>query len=192
MCSHWACSAALRSAPLCPLALQAGGILTAVLGLLMCPWNLVSSTHGFVNTWLIGGSGQTHWGDVGNDGQAGQSHGAAWSRRKVVRLCAGSCAAKRLNCAKHCHPTPRHGLHHSSLPRPTAYQCPPTPLPGYSALLGPVIGIVMSDYFIVRQRQLDIDSLYSKGDKSIYWYKVRVLKSTRKTKRKDSVCDATT
>ncbi|KAG2437358.1 hypothetical protein HXX76_006013 [Chlamydomonas incerta] len=77
------------------ISFEAGGILTAVLGLLMCPWNLVSSTHGFVNTWLI----------------------------------------------------------------------------GYSALLGPVIGIVMSDYFIVRRRQLDIDSLYSKGEKSIYWYK---------------------
>ncbi|KAG2487231.1 hypothetical protein HYH03_014203 [Edaphochlamys debaryana] len=77
------------------LSFETGGILTAVLGLLMMPWKLVSSTHGFVNTWLI----------------------------------------------------------------------------GYSALLGPVIGIVMSDYFLIRNRQLDIDSLYTRGDKSIYWYK---------------------
>ncbi|GLI62361.1 hypothetical protein VaNZ11_004980 [Volvox africanus] len=77
------------------ISFEAGSFITAVLGLIMMPWNLVSSTHGFVNTWLI----------------------------------------------------------------------------GYSALLGPVIGIVMSDYFLVRNRQLDIDSLYTTGDRSIYWYK---------------------
>ncbi|GLC56096.1 hypothetical protein PLESTB_001063900 [Pleodorina starrii] len=77
------------------ISFEAGGLITAVLGLMMMPWKLVSSTHGFVNTWLI----------------------------------------------------------------------------GYSALLGPVIGIVMSDYFLVRNRNLDIDSLYSSGPKSMYWYK---------------------
>lgn len=30
----------------------------------------------------------------------------------------------------------------------------------------------MSDYWLVRGRKLDIDSLYSKGSNSIYWYKV--------------------
>lgn len=44
---------------------------------------------------------------------------------------------------------------------------------GYSALLGPVTGIVMADYFIVRGRTMDIDSLYRSGKDSIYWYKVR-------------------
>ncbi|GFR47711.1 hypothetical protein Agub_g9465, partial [Astrephomene gubernaculifera] len=77
------------------ISFEAGGLLTALLGLLLMPWRLVSSTHGFVNTWLI----------------------------------------------------------------------------GYSALLGPVIGIVMADYFIVRQRQLDIDALYSRGEQGAYWYK---------------------
>lgn len=42
---------------------------------------------------------------------------------------------------------------------------------GYSALLGPVTGIVMADYFIVRGRTMDIDSLYRSGKDSIYWYK---------------------
>lgn len=44
---------------------------------------------------------------------------------------------------------------------------------GYSALLGPVIGVVMSDYFVVRQRQLDVDALYSSDTSAAYWYKVR-------------------
>ncbi len=29
----------------------------------------------------------------------------------------------------------------------------------------------MSDYFLVRNRNLDIDALYSSGSKSMYWYK---------------------
>jgi NCS1 family nucleobase:cation symporter-1 len=45
-------------------------------------------------------------------------------------------------------------------------------LVGYSALLGPVIGVVMADYFLVRDRQLDIDSLYRYGEGGAYWYKV--------------------
>lgn len=32
---------------------------------------------------------------------------------------------------------------------------------GYSALLGPVIGIILVDYFLVRKTELDIDELYS-------------------------------
>ncbi|GAX80566.1 hypothetical protein CEUSTIGMA_g8003.t1 [Chlamydomonas eustigma] len=43
-------------------------------------------------------------------------------------------------------------------------------LVGYSALLGPVIGVVMSDYWIVRRTVLDIDSLYTYGTKGQYWY----------------------
>lgn len=46
-------------------------------------------------------------------------------------------------------------------------------LVGYSALLGPVIGVVMADYWLVRRCKLDVDSLYTKGEKSLYWYKVR-------------------
>jgi len=31
---------------------------------------------------------------------------------------------------------------------------------GYSALLGPVIGIILVDYFLIRKTQLDVDDLY--------------------------------
>jgi NCS1 family nucleobase:cation symporter-1 len=34
---------------------------------------------------------------------------------------------------------------------------------GYSALLGPVIGIILVDYFLVRKTQLDIDDLYRRN-----------------------------
>jgi hypothetical protein len=46
-------------------------------------------------------------------------------------------------------------------------------LVGYSIVLGPVIGVVMADYWLVRHRQLDIDALYRAGDGSAYWYQVR-------------------
>ncbi|KAF5827855.1 permease for cytosine/purines, uracil, thiamine, allantoin-domain-containing protein [Dunaliella salina] len=42
---------------------------------------------------------------------------------------------------------------------------------GYSVFLGPVIGIILSDYYIVRKRELDLDSLYQQGELSAYWYK---------------------
>ncbi len=53
---------------------QAGGIITAVLGLIMMPWKLVSSTHGFVNTWLIGEWG---WGRGGGGGKTCACRSAA-------------------------------------------------------------------------------------------------------------------
>jgi NCS1 family nucleobase:cation symporter-1 len=34
---------------------------------------------------------------------------------------------------------------------------------GYSALLGPVIGIILVDYFLVRKTELNVDDLYRKG-----------------------------
>lgn len=43
-------------------------------------------------------------------------------------------------------------------------------LVGYSALLGPVGGIVVADYFWVRGRQLDVDGLYASGLGSPYYY----------------------
>jgi NCS1 family nucleobase:cation symporter-1 len=39
---------------------------------------------------------------------------------------------------------------------------------GYSALLGPIGGIVISDYFIVRRTNIDLESLYQR--KGRYWY----------------------
>jgi NCS1 family nucleobase:cation symporter-1 len=38
----------------------------------------------------------------------------------------------------------------------------------YSSLLGPIGGIMIADYFILRKRQLDVKALYEKH--SIYWY----------------------
>jgi NCS1 family nucleobase:cation symporter-1 len=41
-------------------------------------------------------------------------------------------------------------------------------LVGYSGLLGPVAGIMVSDYFIIRSKQLDLESLYMRN--GIYEY----------------------
>ncbi|KAJ7557990.1 hypothetical protein O6H91_04G020200 [Diphasiastrum complanatum] len=71
-----------------------GGLLTAALGVLFQPWRLLQSTHGFINTWLI----------------------------------------------------------------------------GYSALLGPLGGIILADYYLLRHRHLDIDSLYSSSKEGPYWF----------------------
>ena len=39
---------------------------------------------------------------------------------------------------------------------------------GYSALLGPIAGILMVDYFLIRRTQLDVDELYREGGKYSY------------------------
>lgn len=36
--------------------------------------------------------------------------------------------------------------------------------------LGPVAGILLSDYHVVRRRQLDIDALYSAKRGAVYWF----------------------
>jgi NCS1 family nucleobase:cation symporter-1 len=46
-------------------------------------------------------------------------------------------------------------------------------LVAYSALLGPVVGVVLADYYLVRGRQLSIDELYSMSPSGQYWYQVR-------------------
>lgn len=38
----------------------------------------------------------------------------------------------------------------------------------YSSLLGPIGGIMIADYYLVRKRHLDVEALYTKN--SIYWY----------------------
>lgn len=45
-------------------------------------------------------------------------------------------------------------------------------LVAYSVLLGPVVGVVMTDYYIVRGRVLDVDALFSSSPKGAYWYQV--------------------
>ncbi len=42
-------------------------------------------------------------------------------------------------------------------------------LVGYSGLLGPVAGIMVADYFLIRHKKLDLESLYSRG--GIYEYR---------------------
>ena len=41
---------------------------------------------------------------------------------------------------------------------------------GYAALLGPVAGIMIADFFFIRKRRLDVDALYSMERDSSYWY----------------------
>jgi NCS1 family nucleobase:cation symporter-1 len=41
-------------------------------------------------------------------------------------------------------------------------------LVGYSGLLGPIAGVMISDYFLVRNRALDLDELYARG--GVYEY----------------------
>lgn len=41
---------------------------------------------------------------------------------------------------------------------------------GYAAFLGPIAGIMLADYFILRRQRLDIDDLFTDNAKSQYWY----------------------
>jgi len=76
------------------LSFRAGGLITAFLGMLVCPWRLVSSTNGFIFVWLV----------------------------------------------------------------------------GYSALLGPVAGILLADYWLLRSRVLDVDGLFSAQPSGPYYF----------------------
>ena len=69
------------------ISFRTGGLITAVVGLLMMPWKLLASSQGYIFTWLI----------------------------------------------------------------------------GYSALLGPIGGIMIVDYFILRGRNLNVNDLYRRG-----------------------------
>ncbi|WP_372369647.1 NCS1 family nucleobase:cation symporter-1 [Candidatus Uabimicrobium sp. HlEnr_7] len=69
-----------------------GGLITGVIGIIICPWNLIASTQGYIFTWLI----------------------------------------------------------------------------GYSALLGPIAGIVIADYFIVRKTQMNLAALYEENSEYSY------------------------
>jgi NCS1 family nucleobase:cation symporter-1 len=43
-------------------------------------------------------------------------------------------------------------------------------LVAYSSLLGPVIGVIIADFWLVRKRQLDVDGLYSDRPEGPYFY----------------------
>ena len=74
------------------ISFRTGGLITAVLGIVMMPWKLLSSSQGYIFTWLV----------------------------------------------------------------------------GYSALLGPIGGILIADYFVLRHRELDVDDLYRRGGRYEY------------------------
>ena len=74
------------------ISFRVGALITGVIGILIMPWKLISSTQGYIFTWLI----------------------------------------------------------------------------GYSALLGPVAGIMIADYWVVRRTRLDTPGLYLK--EGAYWY----------------------
>ncbi len=74
------------------ISFRTGGLITAFVGILMMPWKLLASSHGYIFTWLI----------------------------------------------------------------------------GYSALLGPIGGILVADYFVLRGRELDVDDLYRRGGRYEY------------------------
>lgn len=67
------------------ISFRTGGLITAIIGILIMPWKLVADPSGYIFTWLV----------------------------------------------------------------------------GYSALLGPIGGILIADYFVLRKRQLDLDALYN-------------------------------
>jgi NCS1 family nucleobase:cation symporter-1 len=41
----------------------------------------------------------------------------------------------------------------------------------YSALFGPILGVMLADYWVVRRRRLDVQTLYVTGESSEYWYR---------------------
>jgi NCS1 family nucleobase:cation symporter-1 len=44
-------------------------------------------------------------------------------------------------------------------------------LGGLGALLGPLFGIIVVDYYLVKRGQIEVDGLYREGTSSAYWYK---------------------
>jgi NCS1 family nucleobase:cation symporter-1 len=40
----------------------------------------------------------------------------------------------------------------------------------YSALFGPILGVMLADYFVLRRGELHVDDLYVDGPQSRYWY----------------------
>lgn len=43
-------------------------------------------------------------------------------------------------------------------------------LGGLAAFLGPLFGIILADYYLIRKQQVNIDALYQTGPNSPYWY----------------------
>ncbi|KAK4096818.1 hypothetical protein N658DRAFT_479998 [Parathielavia hyrcaniae] len=43
-------------------------------------------------------------------------------------------------------------------------------LSGYSCLMGPLAGVMVADYYLVKKRKLNIHAMYQDGPEGIYWY----------------------
>lgn len=43
-------------------------------------------------------------------------------------------------------------------------------LSGYSCLMGPLAGVMVADYYIIKKRKLNIHAMYQDGPEGIYWY----------------------
>jgi NCS1 family nucleobase:cation symporter-1 len=43
-------------------------------------------------------------------------------------------------------------------------------LGGLGAVLGPLYGVMMADYYLVKRQQVDVDDLFRAGPESAYWY----------------------
>ena len=41
----------------------------------------------------------------------------------------------------------------------------------YSALLGPILGVMLADYYFIRRRELNVRQLYVADATSEYWYR---------------------
>ena len=87
-------SAAYDFSSLAPgkISYRTGGLITAVIGVLIMPWKLLATTGGYIFVWLT----------------------------------------------------------------------------GYSALLGPIAGILIADYWLIRRARLDVDDLYREGGRYAY------------------------
>lgn len=84
------------------ISFRAGGMITAVIGILMMPWKLVADPSGYIFTWLI----------------------------------------------------------------------------GYGALLGPIAGIMIADYYVVRKKHLDVSQLYKRDGIYTYTYGFNLIALT--------------
>ena len=43
-------------------------------------------------------------------------------------------------------------------------------LGGLAAFLGPLFGIIVVDYYLIKRQQVNVDDLYREGEVSPYWY----------------------
>lgn len=122
------------------LSFATGGLVAAVLGMVCMPWKLVADTQVCVCACVC---------------LAGCLDGGGWVPWWVPGW-VGRCPHVSVSDSPTHPPTPKGFIF--------------TWLIGYSALLGPVAGILIADYFVIRRRTLNVDALYSADPKDEYYY----------------------